>query len=101
MHKKLNEVDAEAADKRTDDVIDVITRQRRSLRSAEDGEPAALPMAVRTPDVARILNISQRSAQRLISTGELPSLRVGGIRLVRLKAVEKFLASRESSDMEA
>jgi hypothetical protein len=95
MHKKLN--DAEAADKRTDD--DVIARRRRT-RSARDGD-AAPPMAVRTPGLGRILNISTRAAQRLISTGAIPSLRIGGIRLIRIGAVEKFLASRESSSEEA
>jgi excisionase family DNA binding protein len=88
MQKKLNDVDADADKRRT-----------RAARDEGDAVPA---MAIRTPGVARILGISERSAQRLISEGTLPSIRIGGMRLVRLRAVEKFLSSRESgSDLEA
>ena len=52
--------------------------------------------ALRTQGVAHSIGISERAAQRLIATGELPSIKLGKIRLVRIEAIDKFLASRES-----
>jgi excisionase family DNA binding protein len=55
------------------------------------------PLAYRTPDAARASGMSVRQIQRLIKSRELPSLRVGKIRLVRKKALEEFLAARENA----
>jgi excisionase family DNA binding protein len=54
-------------------------------------------LALRTPNAARAADVSERTIQRLIASGELPSIRVGKIRLVRRKALEEFLARREES----
>jgi excisionase family DNA binding protein len=56
-----------------------------------------LAVAYRTPNAARVLNVSKRALQRLIQTKELKSFRVGKMRLVRRKAIEDFCAERENA----
>ena len=53
------------------------------------------PLAYRTPEAARLSGMSERTIKKLIKSRELPSLRVGKIRLIRKKALETFLTSRE------
>ncbi len=53
-------------------------------------------IAFRTKSAAAFSDISERTIQRLVASGELASVRVGKIRLIRKEALEKFLASRES-----
>jgi excisionase family DNA binding protein len=50
--------------------------------------------AFRTPNAARFSGMSERTIQRLIASRELPSARVGKIRLVRRKDLEEFLARK-------
>jgi len=52
-------------------------------------------IALRTPDAARAIGVSVRQLQRLIASRELPSLRIGKIRLIRREALEKFVAGLE------
>jgi excisionase family DNA binding protein len=52
-------------------------------------------LAFRTPDAASASGMSERTIQRLIKSRELPSVRVGKIRLIRKIALEQFLARRE------
>jgi excisionase family DNA binding protein len=54
-------------------------------------------LSYRTGEAARVSGMSERTIQRLISEGVLASVRVGAIRLVRRKTLEKFLADRENS----
>jgi len=54
-------------------------------------------LAYRAVEAAKICGVSERTIQRLISTRELPSVRIGAIRMIRRAALEKFLASRESA----
>jgi excisionase family DNA binding protein len=56
-----------------------------------------LALALRTPAAARASGMSERTIQRLIKSRELPSVRVGKIRLIRKKALEDFLAQREEA----
>jgi len=55
------------------------------------------PIAYRTPDAARAAGMSIRQIQRLIASRELKSVRIGKMRLIRRKALEEFLASREEA----
>jgi excisionase family DNA binding protein len=57
----------------------------------------SLALAFRTPEAASASGMSERTIQRLIKSRELPSVRVGKIRLVRKKALEDFLARREAA----
>ncbi len=57
-------------------------------------------IALRTPDAARAIGVSVRQLQRLIASRELPSLRIGKIRLIRREALEKFVARLEKSTAE-
>jgi excisionase family DNA binding protein len=43
------------------------------------------------PQVAEILNISERGVRRLASTGELPSVQIGGSRRFDPADVEAFI----------
>jgi excisionase family DNA binding protein len=54
-------------------------------------------IALRTPDAARAIGVSVRQLQRLIASRELPSLRIGKIRLIRRAALEKFVAGLENA----
>ena len=53
-------------------------------------------VSYRTPMAAYVADISERTVQRYVASGELPSVRLGKIRLIRREALEKFLAARES-----
>lgn len=46
---------------------------------------------LKASDVAKILNISRPMAYRLTSTGELPSVRIGGSVRVRKEDLEKYI----------
>jgi excisionase family DNA binding protein len=65
-------------------------------KKTKDTDPV-LPVAYRTPGAALASDMSERTIQRLIKSRELPSVRVGKIRLVRRKALEEFLAHREET----
>ena len=54
-------------------------------------------VSYRTPTAAYVADISERTVQRYVASGELPSVRLGKIRLIRREALLKFLAARESS----
>jgi excisionase family DNA binding protein len=56
-------------------------------------QPVA-PLAVSKARAATTLGLSVRSIHTLIATGELPAVRVGGRVLIRVDALEAFLASR-------
>jgi excisionase family DNA binding protein len=59
--------------------------------------PDSEPIAFRTAAAAKVSGMSGTTIKRLIKSGELASLRVGKIRLIRRKALEEFLARRESA----
>jgi excisionase family DNA binding protein len=54
-------------------------------------ETAAPPLAVRLPEAARLLSISERFAANLIASGKIRSLRVGKVRLIPVTAIDEFL----------
>jgi len=45
--------------------------------------------------LAQKLDLSRRTIHRILARGELPSLRIGGRRLVRIEAVRHWLAGHE------
>jgi excisionase family DNA binding protein len=55
---------------------------------------SAEALAFRMADVARVSGISLSTVKRLVKRRELPSLRVGKIRLVRRRDLEIFLEGR-------
>lgn len=54
--------------------------RRPPLRAPERSAPApepALPLVLRVPQVAEILQISERMAYELVARGEIPAIRLG------------------------
>jgi excisionase family DNA binding protein len=54
------------------------------------GAPVALLMD--TSEAAEVLAVSQRQVERLVASGELPSVRVGGARRIRRADLEAYVA---------
>ncbi len=46
---------------------------------------------LRAPEIARHLGVSERSVRRWIASGEVPSVKIGGSRLVALEDLGKLL----------
>lgn len=67
-------------------------RQSLAVRRTEISETHPSELAISVPEAARRLNISERSAWRLVWTNTLPSVRVGK-HLVRVPvaALERFV----------
>lgn len=70
---------------------------RKQKMGSKPKDTDALALAYRTPNAARASGMSERTIQRLIKSRELPSVRVGKIRLIRKKALEEFLARHEEA----
>lgn len=47
---------------------------------------------LRAGEIARLSGVSVRTVRRWIANGTLPSVKVGGVRLVAREAVQKMLA---------
>lgn len=73
-------------------VLDELRRVRVELAALRADHEAEL---VSPTEAARRLGVSVRSIQRRIRAGELPSVRVGGSRRVRLDGVVPPAVSRE------
>jgi excisionase family DNA binding protein len=58
----------------------------------DKGTNENLSAVFRVREVARTLQISDRSARRLIASGELPSIRIGRCRRVSASALAAFIA---------
>ena len=56
-----------------------------------------LDVLLRGEDVAHVLNISRSMAYQLIQRGEIPSVRLGRAVRVHPKALEQFIALRQST----
>jgi excisionase family DNA binding protein len=71
----------------------------RRLSHLEEGTLAAAPAAIsyRTSMAAAVIGVCERTVRKLITEGELPSIKVGGVRLIRRSAIEKFLFDREKA----
>ena len=51
--------------------------------------------------LAQRLGLSRRTIHRILARGELPSIRIGGRRLVRIEAVQRWLAGYEATPGES
>jgi len=58
---------------------------------------AIRPLLLSIPDAAAALGIGRTLVNELVSMGELASIKIGGRRLVRLDAIEQYVASRTVS----
>ena len=58
-------------------------------------------LLVSAREAARMLGVSVRTLYDLLARGELPSVRVNGRRLFRLKSLEDWVAQREQASTEA
>ncbi len=63
---------------------------REDLRLHHRGPRPLLKIA----EVARVLRISERSAEKLVAAGELRPIEVGGVRRFDPAAIEAYLRSR-------
>jgi excisionase family DNA binding protein len=54
-------------------------------------------LAVSVAEAAALMNISRAKLYELIARGEIPSIRVGGRRLVRVEALRAFLVKLETA----
>ncbi len=55
-------------------------------------------IAVSVAEAASLAGVSRAGLYRFVSSGELPSVHLGGRRLVRLQALEAFLAALEQGE---
>ena len=60
-------------------------------RNTATPAPEATPKLVTIPDAARMLSISERSAWRLVSTGELSSVKLGRSTRITVESIERLI----------
>jgi excisionase family DNA binding protein len=53
------------------------------------------PLALRTPEAAQLLRISERLLAELTRKGKIPSLTINRARLYRVEALNEWLKARE------
>jgi excisionase family DNA binding protein len=58
------------------------------------------PLALRLREAAAALSVSPKTVERLTMSGELPSVKLGRVRLYEISTLEKFLASRRVAGQE-
>ena len=54
----------------------------------------ARPLALRLREAAAALSVSPSTLERLAKSGEIPSVKLGRVRLYELSALEEFLKRR-------
>ena len=64
-----------------------------TTKAAEDGLPVLL---VRPEDAAHVLGVGRTKVYELMRSGELRSVRVGGLRRVPVTALAEFVARLEA-----
>lgn len=60
-------------------------------RNTATPAPEATRKLVTIPDAARMLSISERSAWRLVSTGELSSVKLGRSTRITVESIERLI----------
>ena len=60
----------------------------------------AKPLALRLREAAAVLSVSPSTLERLAKSGEIPSVKLGRVRLYEISTLEKFLASRRVAGQE-
>jgi excisionase family DNA binding protein len=58
--------------------------------------PDIQPLAVDIKGLAAALKVSDTTAKVLIRTGEIPSIKIGRSRRIRMAAIEEYLAAKEA-----
>jgi excisionase family DNA binding protein len=56
-----------------------------------------LDMLLTTKELARVLKCGETKAKELVKTGEIPSLKISGLRRVRMRDLATWLDSQEPS----
>jgi excisionase family DNA binding protein len=59
--------------------------------------PPIVPLSVSVDDAALLLGLSRSNLFKLLESGEIRSVKVGSRRLVPRKALDEFLAGRDTS----
>lgn len=59
--------------------------------------PEPLPLAVSPADAARLLGIGRTRLYEELGSGAIPSFHLGRRRLIRIAALEAWMAARESA----
>lgn len=74
--------------------VDDVLRQRAApaAPSAEELAGEGLPIAVRVPQAARLLGLGTSKTWELVGTGEVPSIRFGGARLVPVRELVELVS---------
>lgn len=57
--------------------------------------PVCKPLSVAPADAARMLGVGRTKLYEFISSGDLPSFKIGTRRLIRVSALEAWLAAFE------
>ena len=60
----------------------------------------ARPLALRLREAAAALSVSPKTVERLTTSGELQSVKLGRVRLYELSVLESFLKSRRVAGQE-
>lgn len=71
--------------------------ERRTEQGRADLPGNARPLAVAPAEAARLLGCGRTTLYYLLGTGDLPSFTLGRRRLIRVAALEAWIATRETS----
>jgi excisionase family DNA binding protein len=64
---------------------------KRRPKRPKRQDPASVRLALRPAAAADALDTSRSQVYELMATGLLPSVRIGGMRLIRIAAIEQLL----------
>ncbi|MEM9355836.1 MAG: helix-turn-helix domain-containing protein [Pseudomonadota bacterium] len=70
--------------------------ETHSIITRSNGTPMAVPPA----EAARLANVGRTKIYEAIGSGELPSLKIGRRRLIRIEALREWLLSAERATQE-
>lgn len=68
------------------------------MKYSEIESAANSPLLLSMAQAARAINVCERTVWTLVNDGELPHIRVGRRVLISWSAIERWIASKESSD---
>lgn len=68
-------------------------------RERQPESPAQIPrrMAYKVPEAAALLNLHPRTVWRLVKSGALPSVKLGGSRRIRHEDLEAYLRGQDGA----
>jgi excisionase family DNA binding protein len=79
-------------------MVDIEPRSE-ALREALEGSRGSKPppsSMLTIPEACKYLRISKHPLYDLINSGQLPSVKIGGRRFIRMRSIQEFLDRRES-----